>query len=275
MAFLKKHYLFTIWIVAVIAATFLNVPFLYIFLGSLAYLILVLLMRLPSTVFWLGYLTQAKDKHRDRSFRMYEYGYSHDARPMAPMVAYGMQLLNRRQYPKGLQVLEEAVTTKDPNPTFLKIARQDLGIAYWCNGDLDKGITTLENMVQDYDILSTDFYTTLAYFYIEKGDLLKAEEVNDEALKQDETCGPAYDNLAQIRYRQGEKEEALELFLKALDLKETMVATKYYLGLLSEENGDIESARSYFTAAHNSTITGINTVTREEVDAKYNEYLNK
>ena len=32
------------------------------------------------------------------------------------------------------------------------------------------------------------------------------------------------------------------------------------------------ASAEYFAAAHQSTITGMNTITREQVDAKYNEY---
>ena len=274
MDFIKRHYFFTLWVIAVVASIFLKIPFSYVLLGSIVYLLLVLLIRLPSTVCWIGYILQARMGKKETALKMYEFGYKHGARPAAPMITYGMQLLNNGRYKEGLDVLEEVVTEPKLNATFLKIARQDLAIAYWCNDDLDTAISTLEKMREDYDFLSTDFYTTLAYFYIEKGDHVTAEEINNEALNLDESCGPAYDNLAQIRYREGDLAESEELFLKALDLKDTMASSKFYLGLIAEQKGDVESARMYFTAAHESKITGINTVTREEVDAKYQEYLN-
>ena len=44
-------------------------------------------------------------------------------------------------------------------------------------------------------------------------------------------------------------------------------------GLIYEKEGDIENAINYFAAAHKSKITGMNTVEREVVDAKYHEYV--
>ena len=43
----------------------------------------------------------------------------------------------------------------------------------------------------------------------------------------------------------------------------------------AEKQGKTEDARQYFTAAHNAPLTGLNTVTRSQVDEKYQEYLNK
>ena len=90
----------------------------------------------------------------------------------------------------------------------LKYARQDLAIAYWKMGDLTKAIDTMEQMLKDYEYFSIDFYTTIGYFYIEAGDYDKATEFSNKALDEDESHGPAYDNLGQIQYRLGNYEEA-------------------------------------------------------------------
>ena len=80
-------------------------------------------------------------------------------------------------------------------------------------------------------------------------------------------------------FRYGEKltafksmEEAEKYFIKALDLKDTMVDSKYHLGLIYENWGKLEAAAEYFAAAHQSAINGMNTVTREAVDEKFYEY---
>ena len=97
-------------------------------------------------------------------------------------------------------------------------------------------------------------------------------EYTDKALELSEAHGPAFDNLGQIAFRQGNYEEAEKYFSRALDMKDTMVDSKYHLGLIHESWGNLEAAAEYFAAAHQSTITGMNTVSREQVDAKYYEY---
>ena len=274
MSFFKKHPHFCILTVATIAAIVAKVPFLYVLLGYLVYAVFMYFANLPKCMGWTGYTFQFIFKKPNMAWPMYRYAMKHKAKCSSPLIAYGLHLLEECQYDDALKTFQYVVTLPRINLTMLKFARQDLAIAYWKCGDLATGISTLEQMLIDYDFFNTEFYTTLGYFYIEAGDFEKAAEMSQQALMEDESCGPAYDNLAQIEFRQGNYEEAEELFLRALDLRDTMADSKYYLGLIREMQGDLESARTFFNAAHNSRITGLNTVTREQVDAKYEEYRN-
>ena len=273
MSFIKSHPHFVILVVGTIVAMIFSTPFYFILLGYLVYGLLIYLLRLPMAVGWTGYVFQFFFKQPKMAYPMYRYALKHKATCSSPLIAYSLHLLESCQYPQALTTLQYVVTLPDINPTMLKFARQDLSIAYWKTGDLETGISTLEQMQKDYEIFNLEFYTTLGYFYIEAGEYDKATELSNQALLIDEAHGPAYDNLAQIAYRKGDYKEAEELFLKALDLRDTMADSKYYLGLIYEQAGDLEAALAYFTAAHNSRITGMNTVTREQVDAKYNEYM--
>lgn len=272
MSIVKEHPHFFVLVIGTIAAIALGVSFPYVLLGYLAYALFIYFVHLPRSVGWTGYVFQFVLKKPKIAFHLYKYALSHKADCSSPLIAYGLHLLEDCQYPEALQAFQYVVTLPKVNATMLKFARQDLAIAYWKNGDLATGISTLEQMQKDYEIFNIDFYTTLGYFYIEAGEYDKALDITQQALIEDESCGPAYDNLAQIEYRKGNYEEAEELFLRALDLRDTMADSKYYLGLIREMQGDLESARTFFTAAHKSRITGLNTVTREQVDAKYEEY---
>lgn len=272
MDFIKKHCLLLIWIAGLVACSVLHVSFLYTFLGSLAYLILILLFRIKKTAYYLGYITQGILKNPDKAFSMYEWAYDKGGRSGAPMIAYGMLLLAKCQYDKALTVFQDVLMIENLNANFLKVARQDLAIAYEKTGDVQTAIDTMELMLQDYEFFSNDFYVNLGYFYIEAKEYDKAREITERALKEDEGFGPAYDNLALIAYETGDLEEAEELFKKALDLRDTMVSSKYYLGLIAEKNGDTDAAATYFAAAHAGKITGMHTITREMVDEKYEQY---
>lgn len=272
MSFIKKHPHFCVLAVATVAAMIVDVPFLYLLLGYIAYAVFMYFVHLPECMGWTGYVFQFVFKKTKLAIPMYRYALKHKAKCSSPLIAYGLYLLEECHYEEALKTFQYVVTLPDINPTMLKFARQDLAIAYWKTGDLATGISTLEQMQIDYEIFNLEFYTTLGYFYIEAGEYDKALDVTHQALLEDEAHGPAYDNLAQVEYRRGNYEEAEELFLKALDLRDTMADSKYYLGMIREMQGDYESARTFFTAAHNSRITGLNTVTREQVDAKYEQY---
>lgn len=272
MSFIKKHPHLIILALGTIVALVCRVSFLYILLGYLAYAIFMYFVRLPICIGWTGYVFQFVFKLPKAAIPMYRFALRHGAKCSSPLIAYGLYLLEECQYQDALHTFQYVVTLPKINPTMLKFARQDLAIAYWKCGDLNTAISTLEQMQKDYEFFNLEFYTTLGYFYIEAGEYDKAADITHQALMEDESHGPAYDNLAQIEYRKGNYDEAEELFLKALDLRDTMADSKYYLGLIHEKDGDLEGARTFFTAAHNSRITGLNTVTREQVDAKYEEY---
>lgn len=274
--FITSHPHLIITLLALLVVIFLKLPF-WVFPAFLAaYGILMYLTHLPSAIGMTGYFIDAFLRKPKAAIPLYRYAYNHKSRNLYGLMSYGLYLMREaREYEKAREVFEYTLTVAKPESMMTKYARQDYAISLWKCGRLDDAIAVMETMLKDYEFFSLDFYTTLGYFYIEAGEYEKAEEFTNKALDEDEAHGPAYDNLGQIAFRQGRYEDAKELLLKALDLKETMADSKYYLGLIYEQEGDYESALNYFSAAHKSKITGMNTIEREVVDAKYNEYMNQ
>ena len=272
MDWLKKHFFLALYVVLMMVGMILNLNGWYLVLGTFAYLILYALIKLPKTVAFIGYFLQAGPHKYDAAFACYEYAYKKGGVVPGPMLAYGIQLLERSQYEKALKVMQDVLVAPGLTPTLLQIARQDTAYGYWKTGDLDTAISTMELMREDYDILDADFFTALGFLYIEKGDFEKADAVTQEALREQADSGPAYDNLGMIAYKQGNYEEAKELFDKAIELKDNMASTKYYLGLLAERDGDTEAARDYFEAALRCPITGLNVIAKETIEEKLKEY---
>lgn len=64
----------------------------------------------------------------------------------------------------------------------VKYAEQDLAIAYWKMGQLEKGIEVMEKMIEKYEYFTPDFYTTLDISMLRPGDYEKAQECTDKAL---------------------------------------------------------------------------------------------
>lgn len=271
--FITKHPHLIISIVAAILTVVFGIPFWGLLVFYLAYGIIMYLVHFASAVGMTGYLLDAFFHNQKAAIPLYRYAARHGSKNVYGLLAYGLYLLRSCQYAESLSVFEYILCLKDSKSVLIKYARQDFAIALWKNGRIQDAISTMEQMLADYEYFSIDFYTTLGYFYIEAGNYEKAIEYTNKALDEDESHGPAYDNLGQIAYRQGRYEEAKNLLLKALDLKDTMADSKYYLGLIYEQAGDRDTARDFFIAAHESDITGMNTVERETIDAKYQEYI--
>jgi len=62
--------------------------------------------------------------------------------------------------------------------------------------------------------------------------------------------------------------KAKEYFEKALYYKENMVDSLYYMGVISEAEGDKEKAIDYLTRASKCNVSSLNTVTLEQIKAK-------
>ena len=272
MKFIEKHPYLLITAAIILACIVFQVPFGWSLLILLGYGLIVYIVNLGTAVGWTGYLLDGFLRRPKFVHKLYRFAIQHNTRCVYAMLAYGMDLLKEGDYATALDLFEKVLARDKVNPMLVKYAEQDLAIAYWKMGQLEKVIEVMEKMIEKYEYFTPDFYTTLGYFYIEAGDYEKAQECTDKALELSEAHGPAFDNLGQIAFRQGQYEEAEKYFSRALDMKDTMVDSKYHLGLIYEHWGNLEAAAEYFAAAHQSTITGMNTITREQVDAKYNEY---
>lgn len=273
MAFLKKHCFLVIWAVGVLACSAGKVPVWGIVLGSAAYGVLVLLLRFTRSLFWIGYFLQGVLNRPETAFRLYEFAYRHGGRVGPPMIAYAMLLMQKTRYAEALALLKDVQNLQDLDPPTRKISRQNLAIASEKTGDVAGAIAIMEQMRQDYEYFRSDFYTTLAYFYIEAGEYDTAEQINEQARTEGEDCGAVYDNQALIAYKTGDLEQAEALFRKALELDDAMISPRYYLGRIAEEKGDRDTAAQCFWAVHNAGITGLNTVSGEEAEEKYLQYF--
>ncbi len=272
MNFIQKHPYLMITAVLLILCIVLKLPFGWCVLIFLAYGIVCYVTHLGTAVGWTAYLLDGFLRKPKFVGKLYKYAADHDTKCMHALVAYGFDLLKNGSYEESRATFEKIIADPKVIPLLRKYAEQNLAIACWKCGDLDKALSIMADMEAKYQYFSADFFTTFAYFYVEAGDYDKAEEYTNKALKLDESCGPAYDNFGQIAYRQGDLETAEKYFRRALDLKDTMVDSKYHLGLIYAAWENYPAAAEFFDMARKSSITGMNTVSREMVEEQFEKY---
>lgn len=237
-----------------------------------AYLLIMLLTHLPNVVGVIGVLlSNMSGKTKQKPL---DWAYRHGCKKDVVLATYGIFLLRDSQYEKAKEVYETLLAPEnDANvePLVKKGARQSYSLSLWKTDDLPGAIAVLEKMLEDYEIFSLDFYTTLGYFYILAGDEENGILYTDKALEQDEKHAPAYDNLGQLAYRNGDYDIAADYFRTALDIKPSMADSKYFLGCIMQLQGHNEEARLLFESADKCVITGLSTITREMVREKIAE----
>lgn len=260
-----------VWILGLMVCAMAQIPMWGIVLLSIGYGVLILLLRFRHSVLWLAYLIHGVRNQPEKALKLYDYAYAHGGRAGAPMIAYAMLLMERCRYDEALRVLQAVQGRSDLKPAMRFLSRRDLALACEKTGNVVQAIDEMEKIRQDYECLGSDFYATLAYFYIQAGEYGKAEEVN-ELSAAEEPGGAYYDNLALIAYRQGNLAKAEDLFQKALETDDTMLSPRYHLGLLAESRGEPDRAGEWFCAVHEAGVTGLSTVSPEAVEEKYRKY---
>lgn len=254
-----------------IVVSVLNQPWYIYLLSVLLYLIANYLIFLGSSIGLTGYIVQTIGKE-DLAIKCYQTAERFGGKNQYALISYGLILLKDFQPKEALIRFEKLDSLKTNKPIIDKYNKHNLGICYWKIGNLKKSIETFEKMIEDYEVQNINFLTTVGFIYLLAENVDKAFEFTNKALEEDPDHGPAFDNLGQIYFTQDKLDLAEENFLKALELKDTMVDSKYYLGLIYEQENELDKAKSYFEEAFNCNINGLNTVTPEQVEEKYNMY---
>lgn len=143
-----------------------------------------------------------------------------------------------------------------------------LATCYWIDGRIDKGIKILEDIRKNHSYINETALTTLGYLYLLQQNYTKAIEITQLALDIDPENASAWDNMGQIYFKQNEPNIAKQHFLKAVGYRDGLVDSNYFLGVIFENEGDIETSQTYFKKASICQIDRFNTVTKQQIDDK-------
>lgn len=205
----------------------------------------------------------------DKAKEFYTIAVKRNTRNVKALYNYALDALHEGKAKEALEVFQRAekINTK---VLFEKLIPLAISSCYWVLGDVDKAITTIEDLQKKFNYINPNTLTTLAYFYLLKRDFEKAEELTNKALKDNEAYAPAWDNLGQIYFTKGDNQKAKEYFEKALEYRESMTESLYYMGLISKAEGDNEKAKEYLEKANNGYISALSTVKREDIEKELN-----
>ncbi|WP_138295013.1 MULTISPECIES: tetratricopeptide repeat protein [unclassified Clostridium] len=148
--------------------------------------------------------------------------------------------------------------------------RLNLAVTLWKLGEIDESLQLFHQLEEDYP--SAAVYGSLGYVLLDIGREEEALQYNLKRLEEyDETDPVMLDTVGQIYYRRGELDKAKEYFSEAVKIKNNLVDSLYYLGILEQRDGNIRRARAMLSRASRQHISTLNTVTREMVEEKFKE----
>lgn len=201
----------------------------------------------------------------EKAKKFYTIAVKKNTRNVKALYNYALDALHEGRADEALPIFQRAEKL-NVKVLFDKLIPLAVSSCYWVLGDIDKAISTIEDLQKKYNYINPNTLTTLGYFYMLKGNYEKAIELTNSALKDNEEYAPAWDNLGQIYYNQGDYKKAYENFQKAIDYRENMVESLYYMALLEENEGNIEKAKEYFEKAKGCYISALNTVKKEQIE---------
>lgn len=219
---------------------------------------------------------------RERAIICYEKAIQSNTKNILAIYNYGLILLQEGSFDKSLELFfksqelngkkakRKMSTPAALNRTMLLEKNIPLAISscYWRLNNMDKAISTLEDLRKKYDYISPNTLTTLGYFYLLVKDYDKAKEISQLALDDDENFSAAWDNMGQIYLEQKDFKTAKEKFLKSIELNPKSVDSLYHLGLIEEIENNKEKALEYFKKALDCNITSLNTVSKDAIESK-------
>jgi tetratricopeptide (TPR) repeat protein len=274
MSFFKKYRSFVVVAVMLI----LYYVTLFVFRWPVSYLFAVYggLIVLLCVVFRAGLMAGLANiffssGKEDIAKKLFAQSFKYKTKNPVTYLNYAVMVLHEDDAAKALEYAQKGLDLK-PEIMAEKNLRLTVGSAYWKLGEIDKAIENLERMLTDFDYVNVHVLTTLGYLYFVRGDLAKAREITEKAIEDTPDSGPAWDNMGQIYLKEDNLDKAEEAFEKALEIRSSLVDSLYFMGIIKERKGDKEGAREYYLRAKDSKITSLNTVSKEEVLAKYNEY---
>ena len=228
------------------------------------FLVLIICYRADCAAVW-GNILYTRG-HMEKAVKPLRYSVTHNTKSPVAHLHYGIYRLRQGEAKEAKGWLDKAEGL-NIRPLTLKNVRLTQGCCLWVMGETDAAVAHLERMREMYEYVNPQVLSTLSYLYILKGELAKAESLSNAALEDTPDTASAWDNLGQIWLIRKNRPKAREAFEKALAYKKDLPDSLYYLGVIAQEEGNAAEARRYYTEAAACTITPLNTVTRDQIEA--------
>jgi arylsulfatase A-like enzyme/Flp pilus assembly protein TadD len=196
--------------------------------------------------FKLGDIYETKGLVEDR-LQALERGARANPKNFVMIAGYGITLVNKGRYQKGIDVLTEAMSLFDQDTEVWS----SLGIAYWRTGAFDKALPHFEHaLALDPDgAVANDnmgsFFVATALRTRNAQDVAKALPLFDKALAADPSLASAYNGRAGALKILGRIDDAIADWQRALSLDPRFDFPAYNLAVCFLEKGDKTTALEY------------------------------
>ncbi len=214
---------------------------------------------------FLGYMNLGKNK-KEKAEKYFSEAYESGMTKDIYLLSYGALLMQKHDYVKCKEVYQRALSLDTEKANVKRAIVCSIAVCDYKLGNKEEAIEKVKALY-DEDNKSSTVYTIYGYFLMREGQLDEALKVNLEGYSYDEDDVSVLDNLGQTYLAMGDKENAKKFFELAVEEKNTMPDSCYYLAEMYMEDGDLRKAKKLLMNLEDVNFSALTTVTREEVDA--------
>jgi len=266
----------------------------YLIMTGIIYVVVTTLLFLGTIVGTPGILLHSIFKKEHAAVPFYHLAINLGSTNTNILTAYGLILLRDYKPEEALELFQKAKETTN-HFMFHKTLSANIALCHWKMGDIEQAVTEYEDLYYYPDLEAiTDFskenisegvdknhnfyvqdFTTMAYLMQLLGQFEKAEYFTYVALEKSKDYAPAYDNLGQLAYEQGNLEQAITFFKQALEYKPDMVDSNFFMAKISVDQEDYQTAKTYLSKIDPENINGLSTVEKSDVLSLLDQVKNK
>lgn len=180
------------------------------------------------------------------------------------IISYAYLLLREGYIEKATDTLKKIYGLKLEEKDEMN-AKMTLSLIEWKKDDLDKAIEILEEVYDKYK--NSTLYESLGYMLILKGDYERALKFNQEAYDYN-ASDVVLDNLGESYYYTGNHEKAYEIFEELVKKNVYFPEPYYFFGLLLKEQGKKEEALEIFNKAMSCKESFLSNLNKEKIQAE-------
>ncbi|WP_055667313.1 tetratricopeptide repeat protein [Desnuesiella massiliensis] len=185
---------------------------------------------------------------------------------------YGYLLLREGRVEEASKVIGK-VLKMNLDPMEKSNTKMTLALIHWKNNDLQGAIDILEEIYNTYK--SVTLYESLGYLLILTGDYDKALKFNLEAQDYDSSNNIILDNLGETYYFLGEKDKAFNIYKDLVEKPITFAEPFYFYGLILSERDRKEEAKEMFEKALSCRESFLSNLNKDKISQELDKLSNE
>ena len=201
--------------------------------------------------------------------RYFEEAYAKGLSKSSYLTAYATLLLQEKNYEKALEVFRKAYHAADATSQIKWSIKANLATCYFKLDEKDQALEIAEELYENQK--NGTAYVLYGYFLLNAGKTEEALAVNLKGYEYDDEDAPICDNLGQTYYAMGDFENAEKYFTKALDIKDDMIDSLYFMAEIFCKKEKYNRAYELLEEALDAPVPALATVTKEKIQQKMQE----